>query len=114
MLTLTLDAMRRMFGHRGTVRFDESRPGQRVPGADLIYRLKAWPEVTEPGRTAEIYRMLSVMSSRPVNRQWILTYTRMDPRRLEALLRQWVAEGAIEVIDPARFPADAADASDPA
>src|SRR6478672_2467884 len=103
MLTLTLDVMRRMFGHRGTGSFAESRPAKRVPGADLIYRLKSWPEVTEPGRTAEIYRMLSVMSSRPVNRQWILSRTRMDPQKLEILLRKWVSEGAIEVIDPARF-----------
>jgi hypothetical protein len=103
MLTQTLDAMRRMFGPRGTGSFNESRPAPRVPGADLIYRLKAWPEVTEPGRTAEIYRMLSVMSSRPVNRQWIMTRTTMERQRLEALLRKWVAEGAIEVIDPSRF-----------
>ena len=103
MLTLTLETMRRMFGPRGTGSFSETRPAKRVPGADLIYRLKSWPEITEAGRTAEIYRMLSVMSSRPVNRQWILTRTSMDPQQLEALLRRWVAEGAIEVIDPARF-----------
>ena len=103
MLTQTLDTMRRMFGPRGTDRSADSRPPQRVPGADLIYRLKAWPEVTEPGRTADVYRMLSVMSSRPVNRQWILTRTRMDPQKLEILLRKWVSEGAIEVIDPSRF-----------
>ena len=104
MLTLALDAMRRrMFGPRGKQSFSETRPAKRVPGADLIYRLKAWPEVTEPGRTAEIYRMLSVMSSRPVNRQWIMTRVRMEPRQLEALLSKWVAEGAIEVIDPARY-----------
>jgi hypothetical protein len=108
MLTLTLDVMRRMFGHRRTGSFTESRPAKRVPGADLIYRLKAWPEVTEPGRTAEIYRMLSVMSSRPVNRQWILSRTRMQREHLEALLRKWVAEGAIEVIDPTRFADSAA------
>jgi hypothetical protein len=111
MLTLTLDAMRRMFGPRGTGSFAATRPATRVPGADLIYRLKAWPELTEPGRTAEIYRMLSVMSSRPVNRQWILTRTRMEPRQLEALLRKWVSEGAIEVIDPARFSGNAPNAA---
>jgi hypothetical protein len=103
MLTLTLDVMRRMFGSRGTDRFAETRPAPRVPGADLIYRLKAWPQLPEAGRTAEIYRMLSVMSSRPVNRQWVLTRTRMERHQLEELLHQWVREGAIEVIDPARF-----------
>ena len=103
MLTMTLDAMRRIFGPRGPERAADSRPAPRVPGADLIYRLKAWPEVTEPGRTADVYRMLSVMSSRPVNRQWIMTHTRMEPGQLELLLRKWVSEGAIEVIDPKRF-----------
>ncbi|MCG2592179.1 hypothetical protein LZ009_05230 [Ramlibacter sp. XY19] len=108
MLTLPFTAMRRLFGRRETGSFSESRPASRVPGADLIYRLKAWPELTEAGRTAEIYRMLSVMSSRPVNRQWVLTRTRMERAKLEALLGQWVAEGAIEVIDPARYSSSAA------
>jgi len=108
MLTQTLTVMRRMFGSRETGSFRESRSASRVPGADLIYRLKSWPELTEAGRTLEIYQMLSVMSSRPVNRQWILARTRMERAKLDALLRQWVAEGAIEVIDPARFSSSAA------
>ena len=108
MLTHTLTAMRRIFGSRETGSFSDSRSASRVPGADLIYRLKAWPELTEAGRTAEIYRILSVMSSRPVNRQWILTRTRMERTKLEALLRQWVAEGALEVIDPSRYSSSAA------
>jgi hypothetical protein len=108
MLTQTLIAMRRVFGCRETGSFSESRSSSRVPGADLIYRLKSWPELTEAGRTLEIYQMLSVMSSRPVNRQWVLTRTRMERSKLEALLRQWVAEGAIEVIDPTRYSGSAA------
>lgn len=105
MLNSSLDTIRRLVGVacRGTS-FAESRPtAARVPGADLIYKLKAWPQLPESGRTAEIYRMLSVMSSRPVNRQWILSRTRMDSAELEALLRRLVAKGDIEVIDPARF-----------
>ena len=108
MLTHTLTAMRRILGRRETGSFSESRSASRVPGADLIYRLKAWPELTDAGRTLEIYQMLSVMSSRPVNRQWVLTRTRMERAKLEALLRQWVADGAIEVIDPSRFSGSAA------
>lgn len=109
MFTSSFDTMRRLLGaaSRG-VRPNRFSAGslsrqRRVPGADLIYRLKSWPQLPEAGRTAEIYRMLSVMSHRPVNRQWVLTRTRMQPQQLEALLRRWVAEGAIEVIDPARF-----------
>lgn len=108
MLTTTLDTLRRLAGaFRGAPRSDASvltlPPGERVAGADLIYRLRAWPQLPESGRTAEIYRMLSVMSSRPVNLHWILSRTRMERQQLEALLGQWVSEGAIEVIDPSRF-----------
>jgi hypothetical protein len=108
MFTTSFDTLRRLLGAacRGVQAsaFASSHPDpRRVAGADLIYRLKAWPQVPESGRTAEIYRMLSVMSNRPVNRQWILTRTRMEPQQLEALIRRWIDEGAIEVIDPARF-----------
>jgi hypothetical protein len=107
MLTLTL---RGLFGARrketGRSAFLPTRPaaGDRRPlDADLIYRMKAWPQLPESGRTAEIYRMLSIMSSQPVNRQWLLDRFRMAPQQLDALLSQLVAEGAVEVIDPARF-----------
>ena len=43
------------------------------------------------------------MSSRPLNRQWILAHTRIEAPQLEELLRTLVAQGAVEVIDPARF-----------
>jgi hypothetical protein len=109
MLTLTLDTLRRVLAlarrDTGDSGFAASRPaaGPAVAGADLIFRLKAWPQLPEAGRTAEIYRMLSVMSSQPVNRQWLLARTRMAPRQLDALLQALIAEGALEVIDPARF-----------
>ena len=109
MLTLTLDTLRRALAlarrDTGDTRFPASRPaaGPAVDGADLIFRLKAWPQLPEAGRTAEIYRMLSVMSSQPVNRQWLLARSRMAPRQLDALLQALVAEGALEVIDPARY-----------
>jgi len=87
--------------------FQATRPMQggqrRAAGGDLIFRLKAWPQLPESGRTAEIYRMLSVMSSHPVNRQWLLARCRLEPQQLDQLLVQLVADGALEVIDPARF-----------
>jgi hypothetical protein len=109
MLTLPLDTLRRLLalGRReatdGTA-FEPTRPvsAQRLAG-HLIFRLKAWPQLPESGRTAEIYRMLSVMSSQPVNRQWLLARCSMPPAQLDALLLQLMAEGAVEVIDPAQF-----------
>ncbi|HVE54885.1 MAG TPA: hypothetical protein VNB23_15995 [Ramlibacter sp.] len=110
MLTLTLDTIRRVLsptrreaGGESGFPASGSAAGRDVQGADLIFRLKAWPQLPESGRTAEIYRMLSVMSSQPVNRQWLLARCRMAPRQLDALLVQLVEEGALEVIDPARF-----------
>ena len=79
-----------------------SAPG-RVPGGELIFRLRAWPSLPEEGRTAEVYRMLSVMSNQPVNRQWLLGRFRLAPQQLDALLHQLVAQGSVEVIDPAGF-----------
>jgi hypothetical protein len=43
------------------------------------------------------------MSSQPVNRQWLLARCQMAPQQLDELLVQLVADGAVEVIDPARF-----------
>jgi hypothetical protein len=106
MLTLTL---RRLLGAKRnearSPRFQATRPAglAAVRGCDLIFRLKAWPQLPESGRTAEIYRMLSVMSSQPVNRKWLVERSRMPAQQLDALLAQLVREGALEVIDPARF-----------
>jgi hypothetical protein len=107
MLTLTL---RRLLGAKRTEarspHFLATRPAgpaAHVRGADLIFRLKAWPRLPESDRTAEIYRMLSVMSSQPVNRRWLVERSGLAAQQLDALLVQLVREGALEVIDPARF-----------
>ena len=106
MLTLTLDTMRRLFGAgRGPKNAFAPTAFEHdtVPGGDLIYRLKAWPELPETGRTAEIYRIFSVMSQRPVSRQWMLARSRMEPAQLDRLLLTLEADGVLEVIDPSRF-----------
>jgi hypothetical protein len=107
MLTLTL---RGWFGgkRKETLAnpFQATRPApgsRRYPGADLIFRMKSWPQLPEDGRTAEIYRVLSVMSQQPVNRQYLVARCRMAPKQLDELLMKLVADGALEVVDPARF-----------
>ena len=77
--------------------------GRAGLGSHLIFRLKAWPSLPEAGRTAEIYRMLSVRSCQPVNRQWLLGRCTMPPGELDALLLKLMADGALEVIDPSGF-----------
>ena len=80
-----------------------ARGDHRAAGADEIFRMKSWPQLPESGRTAEIYQMLSVMSSQPVNRRWLQHRCRMAPKDLDKLLVQLVRDGALEVIDPASY-----------
>ena len=96
MLTWMLDLPRRLLAER---RADSNGSF----GSHHIFRLKAWPSLPESGRTAEIYRMLSVMSSQPVNRQWLLSRCTMAPGQLDALLLKLMDDGVLEVIDPSGF-----------
>ena len=76
-----------------------------LPG-DLIYRLKHWPDLPCNLRTADVLRLMSLMSNRPLRRSWILDRTRMDEQRLDLLLKRLSAQKALDVLDPARLPAD--------
>ena len=99
------------WARRTTTSFAELRfvPSQRPePDADsggLIYRLKQWPELPTNARTADVLRTLSVMSSRPVNRRWILAHSRLRAADVDRLLQHLVEQDAVEVIDGSRFPA---------
>jgi len=78
-------------------------------GADgLIYRLKHWPELPPYRRTANVYRALSVMSHRPVNRRWFVTHSKLPAREVDELLQDLIGEDAIEVIDGSKYLRDAA------
>jgi hypothetical protein len=115
MLTWTYALLQRLMGScrtRSTANpFLSTRPvsgSARLARADLIFRLKAWPQLPGSDRTAEVYRMLSVMSSQPVNRQWLLARCHLAPRQLDDLLLRLQDEGALEVIDPRHFSASQA------
>ena len=70
----------------------------------LIYRLKYWPDLPSHDRTVDVFRALSVMSQRPVNRRWIIANSKkMGAARLDRLLRRLIDEGAIEVVDGSKF-----------
>jgi len=72
-------------------------------GSGLIYRLKYWPELPTHSRTADVYRALSVMSSRPVNRHWILANSKLPAAQVDRLLKRLIDEDAVEVIDSSKF-----------
>lgn len=82
----------------------ERPDAQQPPARDLIYRLRTWPELADHQRNVDVYRMLSVMSSRPVNRSWVLSTTDMTEQYLDRLLADLIAVGAVDIIDPAQFP----------
>lgn len=73
-------------------------------GDGLIYRLKHWPELPRASRTADVFRALSVMSNRPVNRHWILANSKMRAQEVDRLLERLVAQDAVDVIDGSKFP----------
>jgi hypothetical protein len=67
-----------------------------APADGLIYRLRHWPDLPPGLRTACVFRVLSVMSNRPVNRSWILASSKLAPRQVDALLERLVRDGAVE------------------
>jgi hypothetical protein len=72
--------------------------------ADMIYRLRHWPTLPSAMRTADVLRMLSLMSNRPVSRRWMLSHGKLPAKRLDALLDRLATQGALEEINPASFP----------
>jgi hypothetical protein len=75
-----------------------------LPG-DLIYRLKHWPELPASLRTAEVLRLVSLLSGRPLRRSWILSRTQLNEQRLDLLVRHLSAQKALDVLDPTCLPA---------
>jgi hypothetical protein len=97
------------WARRTTTSFAELRfvPSERQAGEPqddgLIYRLKHWPDLPGPARTADVLRALSVMSNRPVNRHWILAHSKLQAHDVDRLLARLVEQDAVEVIDGASY-----------
>ncbi len=70
----------------------------------LIYRLRQWPDLPSALRTADVYRTLSVMSSRPVNRRWFVASSGLTLAEADALIQRMVDDEAVEVIVASIFP----------
>jgi hypothetical protein len=76
-----------------------------APATSLVYRLRQWPEhLPDPLRTADVLRALSVMSHRPVNREWIVRNSKLKPATLDQLLELLVLHGDVDVVDTSKFP----------
>jgi hypothetical protein len=69
----------------------------------LVYRLRQWPDLPDRMRTADVLRALSVMSNRPVNREWLLRRVKLKARAVDELLAMLVTHGDVEVVDTSKF-----------
>ena len=89
----------------GKLLFDPSqgKAGKPDAGGGLIYRLRHWPLLPDAYKTADVYRMLSVMSNRLVNRSWIQAHSKLPAEQLDRLLQRLVDKGAVDVIDASKF-----------
>jgi hypothetical protein len=83
----------------GSDRVDSQPP---LPG-ELIYRLKHWPALPDGLKTAGVYRTLSVMSQRPVNRHWMISTSTLRVTDVDLLLKNLLDQEAVEVIDAGKF-----------
>lgn len=76
------------------------------PGAGgdlLIYRLRRWPKLPSSSMSTHVSRALSVMSTRPVNRRWILNNSSLRAHEVDSLLRLLVEQDAVEVTDAGKY-----------
>jgi len=78
-------------------------PPEPAPDDGLIYRLKLWPALPPSLKTARVFRALSVMSQRPVNRHWMQEHCGLRDSQFDSLVERLLEQGAIEVIDSGKF-----------
>ena len=72
-------------------------------GDQLIYRLRRWPKLPSSSMNTDITRTLSVMSTRPVNRRWILNNSSLQEREVDSMLQRLVEQDAVEVTDAGKY-----------
>jgi hypothetical protein len=65
--------------------------------------LRHGPSLPPSLRTADVLRLLALMSNRPVNRSWMLKHSRVRAERIERLLDLLLQQEAMEVIDTSSF-----------
>jgi len=69
----------------------------------LIYKLREWPALPEAWHTAPVFRALSVMSQRPVNRHWLIARHGMAPSQADALIHYLVTHDLVDIVDATAF-----------
>ena len=86
---------------------DAFRPTEIIDPGDpqdrLIYRLRSWPKLPSSSISTDVSRTLSVMSTRPVNRRWILNNSSLRAHEVDSMLQRLVDQDAVEVTDPGKY-----------
>ena len=73
----------------------DEAPGQGADG--LVYRLRCWPPLPAPCRTARVFRVLDRMSRRPVSEQWLDACSGLTPVQVDELILNLVVQRAVDV-----------------
>jgi hypothetical protein len=82
---------------------DDALPATASATEGRVYRLRQWPALPSHWRTARIYRVLAVMSQRPVNRHWLVARQGMAPSQTDALISYLVTQDAVDIVDVTAF-----------
>jgi hypothetical protein len=94
----------RRTGQPSTAAAEDSRAAHDAESAnEPIFRLRRWPSLPPTMHTAAVLRLLSVMSTRPVNRGWMLRHSGLQEEQIDKLIERLQRNAALEVIDPSGF-----------
>lgn len=88
------------FTDSGSAGIADSLP---LADGEPIYRLRRWPTLPGPMRTATVLRLLSVMSTRPVNRAWMLRHSGLQSETVDQLISRLERDGALDAVDPSGY-----------
>ncbi|TFZ01352.1 hypothetical protein [Ramlibacter rhizophilus] len=81
------------------VRKEPAREPAALPRESVAYRLRAWPTLPPSQCNARVWRLMSTMSVRPVDRGWMLEQSRLAPEELDALIDTLRRDRVVEVIE---------------
>jgi hypothetical protein len=83
-----------MYGHE-----KRPLPAEEAFDGSHAYRLKLWPRIPDPFRTARVLGACSRMTVGPVTAGWFLSHTGLDAAGASELISALQAQGALERID---------------
>lgn len=65
--------------------------------AGPVYRLRNWPPLPGACRTARVFRVLDLMSRRPLSQQWLHSSSGLTPAQIDELILNLVVHRAVDI-----------------